>query len=171
MGTIGMPILATPALVIVCKLIGRRLPNIDAGAACEMFSGDLGHLARTDPAACCRSSRFFEAQPSSPAFESDRREVKSASISARSNCKNASENVGDSRIVNRTDDSSSIHAGRNANEPSEKRETAERCSVVSWSDTRWQTQTSMSDRHASYLHAVLIDHHDRMAAPLMVIFG
>jgi len=35
------------------------------------------------------------ALPSSPAFESDGREVRSASISARSDCKNGTENVGD----------------------------------------------------------------------------
>src|SRR5262249_22872331 len=75
-------------------------------------------LDRTDPAASFRASRLFEALPSSPAFESNGSEARSASISVRSDCNNVSENVGDSCIVNRAADSFNIHAGRNASEPS-----------------------------------------------------
>jgi hypothetical protein len=35
----------------------------------------------------------------------------------------------------------------------------------------WANAILMSDRHATYLPAVLIGHHDRMAAPLMVVVG
>src|SRR5258708_18451991 len=42
-GAIGEPVLAAPALMIVCQLIGCRLTDVDAGAACKMLSRDLGH--------------------------------------------------------------------------------------------------------------------------------
>src|SRR6516225_450850 len=40
---IRQPVLPALALLIVQKLVGRRLPAVDDGAACEMFSGDLAH--------------------------------------------------------------------------------------------------------------------------------
>src|SRR5450631_3777902 len=42
-GAIGEPVLAAPALMIVCQLIGCRLTDVDTGAACKMLSRDLGH--------------------------------------------------------------------------------------------------------------------------------
>src|SRR5262249_18079416 len=41
--TIRKPILPALALLIVQKLVDRRLPDVDDGAAREMFSGDLAH--------------------------------------------------------------------------------------------------------------------------------
>src|SRR5262245_61632451 len=43
LGAIGEPILASPALLVVHELIGRRLTDVDEGGACEMVSRDLGH--------------------------------------------------------------------------------------------------------------------------------
>jgi len=43
LGAIGEAVLAPPALMIVRELICCRLPDVDAGAAGEMLSGDLGH--------------------------------------------------------------------------------------------------------------------------------
>src|ERR1700730_10379292 len=43
LAAIGEPVLAAPALMIVCQLIGRRLTDVDTGAACKMLSRDLGH--------------------------------------------------------------------------------------------------------------------------------
>src|SRR5262245_51324167 len=40
---IGDAVLATPALLIVQELIGRRLTHVDEGAVCKMLSRDLGH--------------------------------------------------------------------------------------------------------------------------------
>src|SRR5262245_44218672 len=40
---IGKPVLPALAFLIVHELIGRRLPNVHIGAACEMLSGDLAH--------------------------------------------------------------------------------------------------------------------------------
>src|ERR1700726_1418603 len=42
-GAIGEPVLAAPALLIVCQLVGCRLTDVDTGAACKMLSRDLGH--------------------------------------------------------------------------------------------------------------------------------
>src|SRR5215470_12553401 len=42
-GTVGEPILTAPALQIVQELIGRRLADVDKGAAAQMISRDLGH--------------------------------------------------------------------------------------------------------------------------------
>ena len=42
-GTVGEPILTAAALQIVQQLIGRRLADVDKGAAAQMFSRDLGH--------------------------------------------------------------------------------------------------------------------------------
>src|SRR6202165_5165136 len=42
-GAIGEPVLAAPALMIVCQLIGCRLTDVDTGAACEMLSCGLCH--------------------------------------------------------------------------------------------------------------------------------
>src|ERR1700738_643930 len=37
-GAIGEPVLAAPALMIVCQLIGRRLTDVDTGAAGKVLS-------------------------------------------------------------------------------------------------------------------------------------
>jgi hypothetical protein len=42
-GALGEPVLSALALLIVHKLIGRRLTDIDVRAAHKMLRGDLGH--------------------------------------------------------------------------------------------------------------------------------
>src|SRR5262249_15150988 len=42
-GTLGEPVLTAAALRIVPQLIGRRLADVDKGAAVQMVSRDLGH--------------------------------------------------------------------------------------------------------------------------------
>src|ERR1700736_3309878 len=42
-GTIGEPVLTAAALQIVKELIGRRLADVDKGAAAQMISRALGH--------------------------------------------------------------------------------------------------------------------------------
>src|SRR5215468_7281377 len=43
LGAIDEAVLAPPALMIVRELVRCRLPDVDAGAAGEMLSRDLGH--------------------------------------------------------------------------------------------------------------------------------
>src|ERR1700758_5364353 len=54
-GTIGEPVLTAAALRIVQNLIGRRLADVDKGAATQMVSRDLGHRRPPRPPAPPRS--------------------------------------------------------------------------------------------------------------------
>src|SRR5215471_3332492 len=50
-GTIGEPVLTAAALQIVHELIGRRLADVDKGAAAQMVSRDLDHYQPSWPPA------------------------------------------------------------------------------------------------------------------------
>src|SRR5215471_3555079 len=54
-GAIGEPVLTAAALQIVQQLIGRRLADVDKGAATQMISRDLDHHQSSWPPAPPRS--------------------------------------------------------------------------------------------------------------------
>src|SRR5215470_18712111 len=54
-GTLGEPVLTAAALQIVQQLIGRRLADVDKGAAAQMIRRDLGHHQSSWPPAPPRS--------------------------------------------------------------------------------------------------------------------
>src|SRR5215469_1916280 len=54
-GTLGEPVPTAAALQIVQQLIGRRLTDVDKGAAAQMISRDLGHHQSSWPPAPPRS--------------------------------------------------------------------------------------------------------------------
>jgi hypothetical protein len=56
---IGQRVLPAPALMVVSQLVGRRLPDIDVGAAGEVLSADLAH----DLSPCLRASSRLEPPP------------------------------------------------------------------------------------------------------------
>src|SRR5215470_14104934 len=81
-GTIGEPVLTPAALQIVQQLIGRRLADVDKGAAAQMIRRDLGHHQSSWPPAPPRS-RAVELLRVLPVVPSVRRTEKCAAPPAR----------------------------------------------------------------------------------------
>ena len=81
-GTIGEPVLTAVALRIVHELIGRRLADVDEGAAAQMVSRDLGHRRPPRPPAPPRS-RAAGLRPALPAVPSVRGPARRAARPAR----------------------------------------------------------------------------------------
>src|SRR5271166_941227 len=70
-GATSETVLAPQALLVVHKLIGRRLADVDEGAAGEMVSRDLGHRRPPRPSAPPRS-RAAASRPTPPTGPAER---------------------------------------------------------------------------------------------------